>query len=193
MKGLRIKDLMPGYSKGEIEQVLLAARSRQFSPGALLYREGTAGTSCFLLTSGSLEVVKSVDGEERVLATMRPGSLVGQSALVAGSLRSASLRAKTRAVTLEIRRRSFQNLLKATQPFALRMQEQIAVAGIRKLRSTTARLALVLANSVARPGMAAGTLDRQALSYISACTGEWDMPLGGGAKTSTTLTRRPVS
>jgi CRP-like cAMP-binding protein len=193
MKSVRLKELMPGYAKSEIDQILLATRSRQFSPGSLLYREGTAGTSCFLLTSGSLEVVKSVNGEERVLATMRPGSLVGQSALVTGSLRSASLRAKTKAVTLEIRRRTFQNLLKATQPFALRMQEQIAVAGIRKLRATTARLAMVLANSVGGPSKGSGALDREALSYISACTGEWDMPIGGGGKTSSTLARKPVS
>ena len=192
MKGAHLKELLPGYAKGEIDQILLAARSRQFSPGSLIYREGTAGTSCYLLTSGSLEVVKSVDGEERVLATMKPGSLVGQSALFTGSLRSASLRAKTKAVTLEIRRRTFQNLLKATQPFALRMQEQIAVAGIRKLRATTARLATVLADSVGNPGKSAGVLDREALSYISACTGEWDLPLGGGGKTAT-LSRKPVS
>jgi CRP-like cAMP-binding protein len=185
MKSVRLKDLLPGYTKGEIDQVLLATRSRQFSPGSLLYREGTAGTSCFLLTSGSLEVVKSVDGQECVLATMRPGSMVGQGALVSGNLRSASLRAKTKAMTLEIRRRSFQNLLKVTQPVALRMQEQITVAGIRKLRATTARLAMVLANSVGHSGKGAGALDRQALSYISACTGEWDMPLGGGGKTGT--------
>jgi len=184
MKSVRLKQLLPGYTKGEIDQILLATRSRQFSPGSLLYREGTAGTSLFLLTSGSLEVVKSVDGQECVLATMRPGSLVGQNALVAGSVRSASLRAKTKAVTLEIRRRTLQNLLKTAQPFAMRMQEQIAVAGIRKLRATTARLAMVLANSVGSPGKGA-TLDRQALSYISACTGEWDMPLGGGGKTAT--------
>jgi CRP-like cAMP-binding protein len=192
MKGVRLRDLLPGYTKGEIDQILVATRARQFSPGSLLYREGTAGTSCFLLTSGSLEVVKSVDGQECVLATMRPGSLVGQSALVPGSVRSASLRAKTKAVTLEIRRRSFQNLLKATQPFALRLQEQLAVAGIRKLRATTARLATVLANSVATPGKYAGAMDRQALSYISACTGEWDMPLGSGGKAAT-LTRKPLS
>lgn len=192
MKSVRLKELMPGYDYAEIDQILLASHLRQFLPGTLLYREGTAGTSCFLLTSGSLEVVKSVDGEERVLATMKPGSLVGQSALVTGSLRSASLRAKTKAVVLEIRRRTFQNLLKTTQPFALRMQEQIAVAGIRKLRATTARLATVLADSVSNPGTGAGVLDREALTYIAACTGEWDMPLGGGGKTAT-LTRKPVS
>jgi CRP-like cAMP-binding protein len=192
MRSVRLKDLLPGYTKGEIDQILLATRSRQFPPGSLLYREGTAGTSCFLLTSGSLEVVKSVDGQERVLATMRPGSLVGQSALVTGSIRTASLRAKTKAVTLEIRRRSFQNLLKATQPFAMRMQEQITLAGIRKLRATTARLAMVLANSVGRGARNAGALDRDALTYISACTSEWDMPLGGGGKTAT-LARKPVS
>lgn len=191
MKGVRLRDLLPGYTKGEIDQILLATRSRQFAPGSLIYREGTVGTSCFLLTSGSLEVVKSVDGEEHVLATMRPGSLVGQSALVSGSLRSASLRAKTKAVTLEIRRRTFQSLLKGSQPFAMRMQEQIAVAGIRKLRATTARLATVLANSVGSSGRC-HALDREALSYISACTGEWDMPIGGGGGKTATLTRKPV-
>jgi len=185
MTRLRLKDLLPHDTRGEIDQILVAARYRQFSPGRVLYREGTAGTSCYLLTSGSLEVIKRIDGQEHVLATLRPGSLVGQSALVAGNIRTASMRAKTKAVTLEFRRRSFQNLLKTTQPFALRLQEQIAVAGIRKLRAATAQLAAVLAKSVGASGKNKGAIDRYALSYISACTGEWDMPLSIGGKIPT--------
>jgi CRP-like cAMP-binding protein len=185
-----VQDLLPGYSSDEIEQVLAAGRTRRFSAGSLLYREGAPGSSCFFVVSGALDVVKSVDGDDRVLATMRPGTLVGQTALVPDALRSATVRAQTAATTLEFRRGTFLRLLRETRPFALRMQEQIAVSGIRQLRAAADKLALVLAESVRSSRKRPTPLDRQALALISACTGEWDVPLAPGARTSALLRKR---
>jgi len=190
MKNSDLQGLLPGYSNDEIDQIVAAGRTRRFPAGSFLYREGDPGSSCFLVISGTLAVVKSVDGEEHVLAMLRPGTLAGQTALVASTTRSASVRARTAAVTLEFRRGTFQRLLRETRPFALRLQEQIAVAGIRQLRAATDHLALVLADSVRSSGHRPAMLDRQALAFISACTGEWDVPIGPGAGSSPSARRR---
>jgi CRP-like cAMP-binding protein len=190
MKVEDLQGLLPGYSSSEIEQVLAATRTRRFAAGRWLYREGATGNSSFFIVTGVLEVVKYLDGEERVLATLRPGHLVGQPGLALGAIRSASVRARTPAVALEIKRLAFQRALKQRCAFALRIQEQIAVAGIRQLRAATDQLAAVLANSIRPMGQPPTPLDRQALTFIQACTGEWDIPLANGARPQTMSKKR---
>lgn len=177
MNASALRPLLPDYPNRELDQLLGATRTRHFSAGAWLCREGAPASSCFLIATGAVEVVKYLDGEERVLATLRPGTLVGQTALVEGALRSASVRAVSATTALEIRRRSFQRLLQRGSSLALRLQEQIAIAGIRQLRTAADQLALVLAHAVRPSGKRAPTVDRLALAFIQAGTGEWDVPL----------------
>jgi CRP-like cAMP-binding protein len=178
-----LRQLLPGYSAAELDQLLAASHEHDFAAGEWLCREGTTASSCFLVTSGAVEVVKLLDGHERVLATLRPGTFVGQMALIDSEPRSASVRALAPTQTLEIRRADFQRLLDARSPRALRFQEQIAVAGIRQLRAATDRLALVLCNSV-RPtaSQPTPTLDREALARIQAGTSEWEVVLDESAR-----------
>ena len=172
-----LRALLPGYSCHELDQLLGATRTRHFPAGTWLCREGDPASSCFLIATGAVEVVKYLDGEERVLATLRPGTLVGQTALVEGALRSASVRAMSATTALEIRRRSFQRLVQQGSPLALRLQEQIAIAGIRQLRAAADQLALVLAHAVRTSSRRPATVDRLALAFIQAGTGEWDVHL----------------
>jgi CRP-like cAMP-binding protein len=177
MKASALRSLLPGYSGHEVEQLLGATRTRHFPAGTWLCREGDSASACFFIATGAVEVVKYLDGEERVLATLRPGTLVGQTALVDGAFRSASVRAMFATTALELRRKTFQRLVQQGSPLALRLQEQIAIAGIRQLRAAADQLARVLARSVRPSGQRPATVDRLALAFIQAGTGEWDIPL----------------
>jgi CRP-like cAMP-binding protein len=169
--------LPPGYSRSELKQLLAATRTRHFAAGTWLSRDGAPGSSCFLIATGAVEVVKYLDGEEHVFATLRPGSLVGQTALVEGALRSASLRAISATTALEIKGKTLQRFVQQGSPLAQRLQEQIAIAGIRQLRAAADQLALVLARALRPSGKRPATVDRLALAFIQAGTGEWDVPL----------------
>jgi len=185
MKASALRRLLPGYPGTDLDLFLAATRTRNFPAGTWLCREGQPASSCFLIATGAVEVVKYLDGEEHVLATLSPGALLGQTALVDGAFRSASLRAVCATTSLEIRRRTFQRLAQQGSPLALRFQEQIAIAGIRQLRAATDRLALVLAHAIRPSGKRSAAVDRLALACIQAGTGEWDMPLGPDACPST--------
>ncbi|MGI8685474.1 MAG: cyclic nucleotide-binding domain-containing protein [Acidimicrobiales bacterium] len=63
----------------------------RLSEGDVLTRQGTEGTDLFLLLDGVLAVV--VNGEE--VATVGPGALLGERALLEGGLRTSTLRAVT--------------------------------------------------------------------------------------------------
>ena len=170
--------LPPGYSRAELNQLLAATRTRHFAAGTWLSRDGAPGSSCFLIATGAVEVVKYLDGEEHVFATLRPGSLVGHTALVEGALRSASVRATSATTALEIRGKALQRFVQQGSPLAQRLQEQIAIAGIRQLRAAADQLALVLARALRPSGKRPATVDRLALAFIQAGTGEWEVPLG---------------
>jgi CRP-like cAMP-binding protein len=181
MKASALRGLLPGSSEAELGQLLTATRARRFPAGTWLCRDGDPASSCFFIAAGAVEMVKFLDGEEHVLATLRPGNLVGQTGLVEDSLRSASVRAKSATLTLEIKRKTFQRFVRQGSPLALHFQEQIAIAGIRQLRAAADQLALVLAQSVRPSGKRPAEVDRLALTLIQAGTGEWDLPLDRGA------------
>jgi hypothetical protein len=63
----------------------------------------------------------------------------------------------------------------------MHFQEQIAIAGIRQLRAAADQLGLVLAQAVRPSGRRPAMVDRRALAFIQAGTGEWDLPLDRGA------------
>jgi CRP-like cAMP-binding protein len=183
---------MPGYTLHDLDQLLRVARARNFSAGKWLCREGDLTSSCLFIVTGAVEVVKYIDGEERVLATLRPGALVGQTALVEGAFSSASVRATSATTALEIRRKVFQRLVQQGSHLAVRLQERIAIAGIRQLRAAADQLALVLAHSVQPSGKLSATVDRLALAFIQAGTGEWDLPLAPAPGQPSSVKKRLV-
>ena len=163
------------FTVEELALLVSAAQRRVFESGSIVVKQGTRGTSSMLLVAGQLDVLREVHGTEQHLTTMAPGAFVGQVALVDRGPRSATLRAKTEVVVLELLRDTFESLLRARSPLALRFQELIAVAGIRQHRAAMKRLASLAAERehAAQPPR---PLD-DALAYIQTATSEWDLDL----------------
>jgi len=61
--------------------------------GETILWEGSANDDVFILISGCLDVYVSRDGDERQLARVRPGEVVGEMAFFTGEARTASVRA----------------------------------------------------------------------------------------------------
>lgn len=163
------------YTNAELRVLAAVAPAREFKAGQMLCVEGTSGLSCFLLATGSAQVKRTFDEGERVLATLTGGQIVGQMALVDRSPRSASVMAAETTLALELTRDVFENLLKAHSPLALRVQEQIAIAGIRQLRMATQRFSSLLLGQVAKAS--APPPPRSVLQTMQAALEEWDMSM----------------
>ncbi len=133
----------------DLQILATVARSLRYDAGALLCAEGEAGESCFVVVEGEVDVVKLVGDAPRTLTTLS-GCLLGQLALVDPGPRSATLRAGTAVVALELGRDTFTQLLGEHSPFALRFQDMLAVSGIRQLREANTRLAAIPARPAFR-------------------------------------------
>jgi CRP-like cAMP-binding protein len=164
---LRSFPSLKDFNDADLSTLISVARERPFAPAAWVCQEGQPGASCFLLISGALDVIKASPEGARLLATMQPGALVGQVALVDKQPRSASMRAKGPTVVLELARDDFERLLKANSPLALKFQEQIAVAGIKQLRTGLEKLGALLKKPE----------KRAAAEYVKTAMTEWSISL----------------
>lgn len=141
---LRALPALREYGDPDLELLSRATALRTFAPKEILFEEGSIGDSCFLLLDGDVDVVRNHHGKLRILSTLQAGALVGQLALVDRAPRSASVVANVQTHALELGRDVFDKLMQAASPLALRFQEQVAIAGIRQLRSATARLVALM-------------------------------------------------
>ncbi|MFO0648974.1 MAG: cyclic nucleotide-binding domain-containing protein [Polyangiales bacterium] len=150
---LRAIGAFDDYSDQELELLLMAGAARSYAPGHDLCVQGAVGTECFIVLEGVIEVIKSTSAGERCIATVTAGAIVGQLALAGRGRRTATLRAAEPVSVLVIERATYEHLLDACSPVALRFQQQIAVSCIRQLRGTVARLTEALGTGASqRPG-----------------------------------------
>ena len=81
--------------KGDVENFLKGGASfpiLQFKAGELLMEEGAKGDQVFIVTKGLVQVYKTfADGSRRGLATLGPGAVVGEAAVLTSKERTASV------------------------------------------------------------------------------------------------------
>jgi CRP/FNR family cyclic AMP-dependent transcriptional regulator len=147
---LRAVPVLASHSDEDLELLAYMATLRGFARGEVLMREGAEGDAAFLILSGRVDVSRA--GESRPVATLEPGALVGQLALLDRARRSATVTATTDATALELKASVFGNLVNASSPLALRFQREVAMAAARHLRGANVRFA---ASAASAPGSAA--------------------------------------
>ena len=129
---LSLNDLRAFYHR--CETVALA-------PGDVLIQQGVPGAALYVLTAGSLEVLKiAASGEGKVVAQLPVGSYVGEMGLVDDSPTSAEVRAAVAGSALRIRKADFEQLLGASDRMALAIYRVFVRTLSERLRATTAKL-----------------------------------------------------
>ena len=112
--------VLPPVLVANAERVRLAA-------GEWLLRQGDAGDALYIVEHGRVEVVAEPPGEEpRVIKELGPGSMVGELALISGVPHSASLRARRDSTLLELPRRRFESVLRASPAFGRALLRELA-------------------------------------------------------------------
>jgi CRP-like cAMP-binding protein len=154
---LRAFPVLADRSVEDLELLAYIATLRTFARGGALIVKDAIGVSCFFIARGSVVVTRADRTEP--LATLGPGALVGQLALIDRAPRSATVSALEDTIALEIRADAFANLVRSDTPIALRFQEQVALAGVRQLRAATKRLARAQMRPSTLPPDSMRTLD----------------------------------
>jgi CRP-like cAMP-binding protein len=85
---------------------------RRFRRNEVIFHQGDPGDSLHVITTGAVKIVlPSPEGEEAIIATLRPGDFFGELALLDGAPHSATATAVEPVETLSLARGPFQRLL----------------------------------------------------------------------------------
>jgi phosphoserine phosphatase RsbU/P len=97
----------------ELDHLQSMLQVKTLQPGEILFREGEIGEHFYVLTEGELEILLGIGTEEELLLNMLgPGEYLGEMSLVLpGGERTATARAREKAVLLSMSRDEFTALL----------------------------------------------------------------------------------
>jgi CRP-like cAMP-binding protein len=93
-----------------------------FAAGDVVFAEGDKGDVMYVVRSGEVDIVKN----NKVMETLGPGGVFGEMALIDGSPRVATVRAKTDCVLAPINEKSFLFLVHETPYFAIAVMRTLA-------------------------------------------------------------------
>lgn len=94
----------------------------KFEQGEVIFSEGDKGDKMYVIRSGEIEVER--DG--KIVETLSAGGIFGEMALIDGSPRAATARAKTACEVAPISERSFLFLVHETPFFAISVMRALA-------------------------------------------------------------------
>jgi CRP/FNR family transcriptional regulator len=106
-------DNVLGRLPPELSGKLLAGkRTIALRKGETLFERGDAGDGCYWLRRGVLAVsVASASGEQRILAILGPGAIVGELAMIDGLPRSGTVQAVRDCVLTFVSRAAFSDVM----------------------------------------------------------------------------------
>lgn len=112
IESLRQCALFAHADQDTLQRVARRLRRRRFRRNEVIFHQGDAGDSLHIIATGAAKIVlPSTEGEEAIIATLRPGDFFGELALLDGSTRSATATALEATETLMLPRVVFRDLL----------------------------------------------------------------------------------
>ena len=129
--------LLSDLESGELERIAQVAIPRSFPKGARVFHEGDRSDACYVIREGEVRVTREhSDGRAIALATLGPGELVGELAMLDGGVRSASVEALTDIELLAVSATDMKGLLERNAEITTKL----VIALAQRLRETNERI-----------------------------------------------------
>jgi CRP/FNR family transcriptional regulator len=154
---LRSVPLFADLEEDELERFSRVAVPRSFPAGTRVFHEGDRSDACYIVREGSFRVTREhSDGRAITLATLGPGEVFGELAMLDGDLRSASAEALSDGELLALPATDVKGLL-ARHP---EISVKLVAALVRRLRAANERISRQSFQTV--PSRVAGVLSQLA-------------------------------
>jgi CRP/FNR family transcriptional regulator, cyclic AMP receptor protein len=112
VESLRRCALFANVEPTALRAVARSLRRRRFRRNEVIFHQGDPGESLHVVASGAVKIVlPSAEGEEAIIATLRPGDFFGELSLLDGAPRSATAVAIEPSETMALPRSAFHDLL----------------------------------------------------------------------------------
>jgi CRP-like cAMP-binding protein len=134
----------------EEEGIGLYLQCFRLPPGTVLFREGESDAFAVIIVEGALEIRKGDSAQnERVVARLTSGKMVGEMSLIDGAHRSATAVSVESTLILVLSRDDFDQMSEERPDVALKFTMMVAEAIAQLLRQTTGALVDHLDNGAA--------------------------------------------
>jgi CRP/FNR family transcriptional regulator len=122
---------------GDLERIAQLAVPRRFEPGEVVFREGDASDTCYIVREGQARAThEHGDGRTITLATFGPGDIFGELAMFEDELRSATVEATASTTVVGVLGPDMRALMREHPEIATRL----VIALGRRLREANERL-----------------------------------------------------
>ena len=121
----------------DLERIAQFAVPREFEPGEVVFREGDASDTCYVVRDGRARALRThTDGRTLTLATFGPGDIFGELALFEDERRSATVEAIEPTSAVAVLGPDMRRLMSEHAEISARL----VIALGRRLRETNERL-----------------------------------------------------
>lgn len=135
---LRRVPVFEGLSDADLAAVAAVSVSRRLAVGAVVFREGDRGDTCYAVRSGLARAIREhPDGRSITLAHFDPGEIFGELAMFDDEPRSATVDAIEETEVIAIPGHDMRRLMREHPDIAVKLITALA----RRLRDTNERLA----------------------------------------------------
>ena len=129
------------FEWSELETLASYMLAVEFSAGALLFREREPGSFMVLLLSGEASVIKEgSDDLEHSIATIKPGTSIGEMAMIDGESRSATIIMSKDSQILMLDEEDFAEMYENDIKVWALLHRKLARLLSQRLRATSGRL-----------------------------------------------------
>ncbi|MBI4432138.1 MAG: patatin-like phospholipase family protein [Candidatus Omnitrophica bacterium] len=119
--------LFSGLSQWEMKAIAQLTRLVEFKRGETIYREGEAAGSFYIIVSGRFEASVGPPEKRKILAYLRRGDYFGEMSLLTNQPHSATIRALSDSILLELKKEDFKRTIEHNAMIALELGRRLSV------------------------------------------------------------------
>jgi CRP-like cAMP-binding protein/uncharacterized protein YhbP (UPF0306 family) len=94
-----------------VDSIIASLQSIEVPAGETIVRQGSPADKFFIIVDGAAEVIRDEDNGQRTIASLRPGHLFGEVAIMRDQPRAATVRATADTKLLALERDTFRDLI----------------------------------------------------------------------------------
>jgi hypothetical protein len=127
-----VSPLFKDFSVDEMVAVIQGLKLLTFEPGDMVITQGDAGSSLYMLASGSVKAfVRNAAGQQVQVGELTEGAFFGEMSILTGKPRSATIIAATRCELLELDRPTLDSIV-AAHPHVMKVLEEFCAQRLRR-------------------------------------------------------------
>ena len=119
--------LFASFTPDQLRLLAFGAENMRLAQGQMLYEAGAHADGAFVVAAGSVGLFREdAEGERIILASVGPGAMLGELALIADAVRPTGAMAVEETELVRLSRRLFHRILQEYPELAAALRDHIA-------------------------------------------------------------------